>query len=166
MVCGSFHHPQNQHLGLSPSHLSIPLTLSFSFKETHDYLDNLLNPPGQSPQFKVSRSAALIPSATLSSLWRVTHRVTSSRIKGCTSFWGHYLVYHTAPSGCRNQRRGKAIKAGKRGGPHWAGQVLPRQAVKEEGVIRSDKSGESMIMLLRSYGCLWFLSPNATNPVA
>ena len=49
LACGSFHHPQNQHLGLSPSHLSISLTLSFSFKETHDYLDNLLNPPGQSP---------------------------------------------------------------------------------------------------------------------
>lgn len=63
-------------------------------------------------------------------------------------FLGPLIVYHTAPSGCRNQRRGKAIEAGKRRAT-LAGLAKCSQAqAKEEGGDRSDKSGESMIMLL------------------
>lgn len=74
-----------------------------------------LGPPGQSPYCKVSRSAALVPPATLSALCYITYIVTSSRIKHGHP-WGAVTLGTTLllrDAGIK--RRKKAIPAGRDG---------------------------------------------------
>lgn len=93
-----------------------------------------LGPPGQSPYCEVSRSAALVPPATLSALCYITYIVTGSRIKhghpcGAVTL-GTTLLLRDA-----GIKRGKKGHPSRQGWPHWAGQVLSGYTIEDKDAL-------------------------------